>query len=273
MNWATYRTAIETWVLAQTGIMAQWRDQQGGWQGKPQVRLHLHNSRGVGVDHLRHATPAKVQSVRLTVSTATSSTAYVLTIDGVAYTYTSDSSATKTEIRDGLQALIGSLDATLTPVSTDALDIQFDDTAVGSLVTVGARLTLSLQRYADLLTTVSGDRLLTLTILVKSRDQGATHTATYYLEKLRTSLAKPSSLAILRAAGLAYSTAEEVIDLDGWTDDRLESMGSLDVHFNAVENEQDGVESTPFVETAEMSATLTADSGTDFGWQDEVFGD
>lgn len=75
-------------------------------------------------------TPNRVNSIRLTVDTPDDSEDFVVTINGTAYTYTSDTSGTVTEIRDGLEALItaGGL-VTATDVSTDALDLTAIDEA------------------------------------------------------------------------------------------------------------------------------------------------
>ena len=97
----------------------------------------------------------------------------------------------------------------------------------------------------DFIPTVQGCRALVLSVLVRSRDHG--HTAGEYLDKLRTSLAKPSVKEALRTVGLAFSTAENVVDLDGWDNDRTESVASLDVHLNAVVNERDVEEADSFV--------------------------
>jgi hypothetical protein len=51
---AAYKTAIKTWVEAQTGIKAQWRDEEGGWQSKTRARLHLFDFDDLGVDVVRH---------------------------------------------------------------------------------------------------------------------------------------------------------------------------------------------------------------------------
>jgi hypothetical protein len=115
----------------------------------------------------------------------------------------------------------------------------------------------------DLVPTVQGCRALTLSILVKSRNQD--YTAMGYLEKLRASLVKPSVKAALRTAGLAFSTVEAVADLDGWYDDRTESVASLDVHFNAVENEEDVAEAGGFPE-AVIYTTVTVTGVANSKW-------
>ena len=50
MNIATYETAIKTWLEAQTGLTAQSRDAEGGWQTKARVRWHFFGIDGLGVD-------------------------------------------------------------------------------------------------------------------------------------------------------------------------------------------------------------------------------
>ena len=73
-------------------------------------------------------TAKNVASATLTVDGVSNTTAYTVTLDGTAFTYTSDASATATEIRDGLQALIiagGYTAAEVTDNATDALDFAF----------------------------------------------------------------------------------------------------------------------------------------------------
>lgn len=51
MNIATYKTAIKTWVEAQSGgATLQWRDEAGVWQSKPRIRAHLSGCDDRGVD-------------------------------------------------------------------------------------------------------------------------------------------------------------------------------------------------------------------------------
>lgn len=71
-------------------------------------------------------TPNRVTETTLTVDTADNEEDFTVTINGTAYTYTSDTSATVTEIRDGIKALIdadGSAAVTTTSVSTDQLTL------------------------------------------------------------------------------------------------------------------------------------------------------
>lgn len=124
---------------------------------------------------------------------------------------------------------------------------------------------------ADFVPQVSGNRTITLSILVQSRNQSGSNVAIWYLEKLRTSLRKPSVRAALYAAGLAHSTSEAALDLDVTVDCRKESQASLDVHFNAVVNEKDEAGADSFVQTTGIKATLETPAGDDAGWPDTEF--
>lgn len=67
------------------------------------------------------------QLFSVVVTTAANAEDFIVTIDGTSYTYTSDGSATKKEISDGLKALIaaGSADVTLTTFQTAVADDSF----------------------------------------------------------------------------------------------------------------------------------------------------
>jgi len=94
-------------------------------------------------------TPKNVASATLTVDGVANDKIYTVTIDGVDYAYTSDGTATATEIRDGLQALIiaGGYDAAeVVDNSTDALDFAFASHAGADLreATNGGGATMAL---------------------------------------------------------------------------------------------------------------------------------
>ena len=115
----------------------------------------------------------------------------------------------------------------------------------------------------DMVPTYKGDRAFTCQITVTSRNQDGNGIASWHLDKLYTSLPKPSVKALFKAAGIAYSSAEEIRDLDHWSDDRNESQAQLDVRFNAVVNETDTAEADSYVETFEVTGTLTTPAGDD----------
>lgn len=51
MSVDVYKPALLSWVIAQAGITAQWRDEQGGWGSKTRARLHLFGLDDVGIGH------------------------------------------------------------------------------------------------------------------------------------------------------------------------------------------------------------------------------
>lgn len=188
MAFDVYGPAVVAWIegqLTADSVTAQFRHQQGGWQGKARARLQFISSRDLGTDELRWATD------------------------------------------------VGE------PAGSDHIP------------------------------TVNGNRLLTLSILMQTRDQRHDKTARYYLEQLRTSLRKPSVKTALYAAGLAYATSETIQNLDRWVDDRWESQAQMDIHFNAVAIDRDTAEGASYVDTVIHSATIETPAGDDVGWTDE----
>jgi hypothetical protein len=185
MDFATHKTAIKTWVEAQSGLVAQWRDEAGGWQGKPRIRLHLMSSAPLGVDWI---------------------------------------------------------------------DYDLDD---------------ELEAGSDFVPTVRGNRMLVLSMLCQTRNQAGNNTASYYLEKLRTSLKKPSVRTGLYAAGLVVSSSEAVQDLAAWVDDRVESEAQLDVHLAAVVNSRDEAEAGSYADHMTTTAEFTTPTDDTVGWTDE----
>lgn len=142
---------------------------------------------------------------------------------------------------------------TIAPVGNDALRWEQDE---------------ELDPGEDFIPTVVGNRQVTLSILMQTRDQRPTKSATYFLEKLRTSLKKPSVRAALYAAGLAHATTSGIVPLDRVVDDRWESQASMDVIFNAVAIETDTAEQNSYMDTVGVAATLDEEEA----WPEDNFG-
>lgn len=105
-------------------------------------------------------TPKNVASCTVT-AVAANSKDFVITIDGVAFTYASDTDATATEIRDGLQALIiagGYAAAEVVDLSTDGLTFTFASHAGADLrvSSTGGSLTIGSAVLANRLLSVGG---------------------------------------------------------------------------------------------------------------------
>jgi len=177
MTIATYKNALKSWVETQTGLTAQWRDEQGVWQPKTRARLHLSDFDGVGVGYTRWEVDAELEAGQ------------------------------------------------------------------------------------DLVPTFSQDGVLTVSIIITSRNQDGSNIAASYLRKLRVSLRKPSVRSALRAAGLAHATTEPTVDLSSLVDDRVESQAQMDVHFNVAYNERDEAEADSYVETWAITSSLTDQDG------------
>lgn len=108
----------------------------------------------------------------------------------------------------------------------------------------------------DLLYTVVGHRLFTLTCKVRSRDNRPGYAAAAYLEKARTSLAFPSTRTIFSDAEIALVNAEALVELPGSFDNREESFAVLDIHLSTVVNESDESEFATYINTVEVTSDL-----------------
>ncbi|MBW2672070.1 MAG: hypothetical protein JRD89_01475 [Deltaproteobacteria bacterium] len=115
---------------------------------------------------------------------------------------------------------------------------------------------------SELVPNIAGPRLLTLGIVVESRDQRPNTSAQYYIEKIRTSIKKPKIKAALHAAGLGFSSFEGYNELDPTIMHRVESRVAIDAIFNAAANDIDTSEARGYVDTLEISYDLEKPVGT-----------
>jgi len=120
--------------------------------------------------------------------------------------------------------------------------------------------------------TFEGHRELTCSVEIRSRDQRLDKSARYYLEKLRTSIRKPSVQDLFTDAGLAYQTTAGVVNLDEEKDGRIESVAVLDFIFNAIAQETDADEALDYVETNLIESTIDTPAGDNVGWSEDTFG-
>lgn len=90
------------------------------------------------------ATTPVAQVSKVVIATVANASAYTVTINGVAYTITSDADATKSEIQT---ALIAAINAGTEPVTASAnvddIDVTADNDGEPFTITVGTRLTVS----------------------------------------------------------------------------------------------------------------------------------
>ena len=107
---------------------------------------------------------------------------------------------------------------------------------------------------------ISGQRLITVAVRVKSRDQEPLRTARFYLEQLRTSLRKPAIRAThLQPASIAVVRAMPTNDLDFTRQKRVEAFTNMDVIFATVVNELDVA--TTYIETVRVTSDIKNPAG------------
>jgi len=92
---------------------------------------------------------------------------------------------------------------------------------------------------ADLAIEVVGNRRLTLSCKIVSRDQRPAYRAYALLELVRGRLYFPSSQATFRGLGVGLRESLSLVDLGRTHDQREESVAALDVAFNCVSSETD----------------------------------
>lgn len=80
----------------------------------------------------------------ITITSVVNSFAYVVTINGTPYTYTSDGSATGAEIQAGLVAAINNVNVGTSPGSGTSVNVTSEEAGLGFSISVGANLAFTL---------------------------------------------------------------------------------------------------------------------------------
>jgi len=95
LSHATIKTAIKTWVEAQSGLVFQWRDEAGGWHSKATGRIlgHLKDVGGKGVDYLQWAQDTDLEAGVDFVPTVQGNRALVLSLECNTRNQTGDNTA------------------------------------------------------------------------------------------------------------------------------------------------------------------------------------
>lgn len=89
------------------------------------------------------------------------------------------------------------------------------------------------------------------------------HSAAALIERARTRLSWPSSLAALGAAGLALATVGAASQADYRADGRMVSRSLFEVRFNCVDFEADTAGRTSYISTATVTGTVVDVDGSD----------
>lgn len=127
----------------------------------------------------------------------------------------------------------------------------------------------------EMVPSVSGYRLITVSCMVVSRDQNAGQDALEYLELARVSLNRPSLKDALKTAGLAISwTSQAILPRDVLIDNRYESRAVMDVIFRAVQFIEfiDAADTDDYIARTEVSSDLDGVVDPDVEWDDEIIG-
>ncbi len=109
---------------------------------------------------------------------------------------------------------------------------------------------------------IYGNRVFMLGCRVRTRDQTPTGAARWYLEKVRSSLYKISSLDVFKEANLALVGSEAVINLDTVFQQRQESEALLDIRFATAAVETDPRDRGTWIEKIEVSSDIKDPGGT-----------
>lgn len=88
---------------------------------------------------------------------------------------------------------------------------------------------------SELSVTVTGQRTITLEVRIEAQDQRAGYDAIAYMSLLRTSFQRPSVVASMKAAGLAFNSILSEVELRGESvyQQRIHSAVQMDVMMNA----------------------------------------
>ncbi len=121
----------------------------------------------------------------------------------------------------------------------------------------------------DLLIEVVGNRRLTLSVRVQSRDQRPDERAFVVLERVRDRLLLPSSQEALSDLGFGLRESAALVDLGSARDRRQESVAALDIvlHYTVAETGDDEVMGT--IEHVGVGGTVSS-GGTEITVADEV---
>ena len=113
---------------------------------------------------------------------------------------------------------------------------------------------------SDMEATIAGQRVITVSVRVKSRSQKPLETARHFLSKAATSLRMPSVLEVFAAADIAIVSIGDFVNLDFTQQNRTVSLGSMDVLFATVVNEVDPVKIS-FIEKLELTSDFKNAAG------------
>lgn len=135
----------------------------------------------------------------------------------------------------------------ISPRGTDETSWDFDAGASNPLL--------------EMTPTVGGQRVASWQLSIQSPDQSPGQTSRHLAERARTRLQWPSTLAGLRALGLALASAGDTTPADYPVDGRWVSRTILEVRLNASASEVDTAGRTGHIATVVLDGTVTGVTG------------
>lgn len=142
----------------------------------------------------------------------------------------------------------------LTSVASKGVDetlVELDEDATNPLV--------------ELMPTLAGYRLATLTIQAETRDQSTDATARKILERARIRMRAPSMRAMLLDAGIALVEILSIVNAPYELDERVVSRYALDVRLAVASVFTDPEGATSTITSATVTSTVTDAGGTPLG--------
>lgn len=115
----------------------------------------------------------------------------------------------------------------------------------------------------EIVRTEVGNRLFTLSIRAKTRDQTPTGAARNYLEKVRTALHKKTTLDLFKSKNIAVVRAMGIVNMDAVFQDRQQSVALMDVRLATLAIEADPHDKGGYIESIKVTSTLKDAGGTE----------
>ena len=253
--WGDIYAALYTWAYGATGITTVWADQDEARPDYPYILLDIiAMPREGGVDEVRRSIDlTRARDIKVT-PLAQNSTRYTVTINGTAFLYDSDASATVAEITAGLKAVIdlGSEPVSTVDNSTD-LDILGDFETVNPTIRELFTMVVTDDFDGDQLswvnndvgnevaTTAIGRREFTLNVQAFDRNTRTANrgsdpdlNAFNTLSILQSSLGLPSVQAQLRTVDVAIVEELAIQDISDPVEDAIENRATMDVRMRTV---------------------------------------
>lgn len=255
INWQTVYDAIYNWAYGATAWTTRWADQDEPRPDFPYILLDITNSKKEGgVAEVREETDAtRARNVKVT-PIPQNSTTYTVTINGTAFAYTSDATATIAEITAGLVAAINGGSENVSALDRGTFfnivgDYEVLNPTVHGLFTIivtddydSAQIDwVNNDEGSEISFTTSYQMEFTLNVQAFQRNTRSTNAASNptmnaynALAILQACLGLPSVQKALRDEGIAVIQELPILDLSEIVEDSVLSRATMDVRMRTV---------------------------------------